>query len=100
MSRVSHNVSYLFCFSHDAVLYLEIAAGTDICFEVKDGRQAYLLAVESDDAVVKKQGGSADTCEEVKMLTHDAAKLHGPLNLTMTADKEPASFLVVEMAQA
>ena len=48
---------------------------------------------------MRKQKESKEQCEEVGMLAHDAAKLHGPLNLTLTAKDSPASFLVVEMAQ-
>lgn len=82
----------------DANIFVsEIAAGNDICFHVPEDRQAYVLAIESKDALVKQNAADSDKCIEVPMMSHDAAKLYGPIDITISAKNLPAHFLIVEM---
>jgi quercetin 2,3-dioxygenase len=74
----------------------EVAPGAQVQFEVKEGRQAYMLCVEgSGDFVTTDSSGSGSS---TSLSQHDAAELYGPLSFTATpSGSENLHVLVLEM---
>jgi quercetin 2,3-dioxygenase len=80
----------------------EVAPGAQVQFEVKEGRQAYMLCVEgSGDFVATDSSGSSSssTNGSISSLSqHDAAELYGPLSFTAApSGSEKLHVLVLEM---
>jgi quercetin 2,3-dioxygenase len=75
----------------------EVAPGVQVQFEVKEGRQAYMLCVEgSGDFVTTNSSGSSSTNGSITSLSqHDAAELYGPLQLTAAPSGEEKLHVLV-----
>jgi quercetin 2,3-dioxygenase len=72
----------------------EVAPGAQVQFEVKEGRQAYLLCVEGSGDFVTTDSSSSST----SLSQHDAAELYGPLSFTAApSGSENLHVLVLEM---
>jgi quercetin 2,3-dioxygenase len=74
----------------------EVAPGAQVQFEVKEGRQAYMLCVEGSGDFTTSSGSSTSLSQ------HDAAELYGPLSFTAAPSggaeaKEKLHLLVLEM---
>ena len=79
-------------FNADASIHVsELPAGASVPFELRAGRQAYLLVVEGSAAVAGAHG-------EAQVAQHDGAELYGPSALRFTAGPSGAHLLLVEMA--
>eukprot|EP01034_Spumella_vulgaris_P026675 gene26675-33292_t len=76
------------------ILVTQTKAGNNTTYELKAGRQAYLLCVEGTDVHVVSESGVDET-----LTRHDAAEVFGPLTFTVsTADANiDAHLLMVEM---
>jgi quercetin 2,3-dioxygenase len=75
----------------------EVAPGAQVQFEVKEGRQAYMLCVEGSGDFVTTSSGSSTSLSQ-----RDAAELYGPLSFTAAPSggaeaKEKLHLLVLEM---
>lgn len=78
--------------NQDANIHVaELDAGVSVPFELKEGRQGYLLCMEGSAALAGS--GGADTGLEM----YDAAELTGPLSLMVSAGGSGAHVLLVEM---
>ena len=79
-------------FNADANIYVsELSPGKALDFELRAGRQAYLLAVEGS---VRVGGAHGDT----ELAQHDGAELTGPSATHFTAGDAGAHLLLVELA--
>ena len=72
----------------------ELAPNKNVEFEIKPGRQAYLLCVEG---AVTTSGGEP-LQPSPQLLQHDAAEIRGEGTLRLTTGDDPAHVLLLEMA--
>lgn len=78
----------------DANIFVaELSSGKTLEFEVRAGRQAYLLCLEGNVRVAGSNG------QEVNLNRHDAAEVHGALQLTFTRDESSQRSRDVETKQ-
>ena len=79
----------------DCSMYVtELAPNKNVEFEIKPGRQAYLLCVEG---AVTTSGGEP-LQPSPQLLQHDAAEIRGEGTLRLTTGDDPAHVLLLEMA--
>ena len=71
----------------------EVQAGHTVEFDLKDGRQAYILCVEGNAQFIGTHGEST-------LVQHDAAEAFGPNNIAVTpvGESGAAHVLLIEMA--
>lgn len=77
--------------SQDANIHVtEIESGKNVTFDMKDGRQGYLLCIEGDVSI---QGTSS-----IQLNRHDSAEIVGPQQLTFSSVNDAkAHLLMVEV---
>jgi quercetin 2,3-dioxygenase len=76
----------------------EVAPGAQVQFEVKEGRQAYMLCVEGSGDFVTTDSSGSGSGSSTSLSQHDAAELYGPLQLTAAPSaSEKLHVLVLEM---
>jgi redox-sensitive bicupin YhaK (pirin superfamily) len=78
--------------NQDANIHVtEVFPGSTVDFQLREGRQAYLLCVEGSATFTGTHG--SELLEQ-----HDAAELFGPNVITVTPGDKAAHLLLVEMA--
>eukprot|EP01034_Spumella_vulgaris_P032268 gene32268-39845_t len=96
VSDVDSEVSSPIKINQDANIFVtESSAGHNTTFELKAGRQAYLLCVEGSEVRIVSESRGVDQT----LSKHDAAEVFGPLTFTVSTsdEKVPAHMLMVEM---
>jgi redox-sensitive bicupin YhaK (pirin superfamily) len=78
--------------NQDANIFVtEVSHGNTVNFEIKQGRQAYLLCIDGSVNLSTESGNA-------ELLKHDAAELVGPLTFRNSpTGSSPAHLLIVEM---
>ena len=87
--------------NQDANIFVsEMDPSATVSFDVREGRQAYVLCMEGSGATRAEAASEGAICiEETTLSRHEAAEVQGPCSLTFTAAPESAAhFLIVEMA--
>lgn len=105
VSDVKSNHSTPVQIHQDANIFVsEASSGSELRYSIKQNRIGYLLVVESDGGMTKVAGSvensAASGSEEVEMSKHEALKIFGPKEITISppnTENGKAHVLLVEM---